>query len=318
MHLDVRTPLAERFQRRAVDLARQGTLGKSLKTYVPALREAYVHWVGLLDSPEAPLLLYGEKGAGKRRHVEEYFYLHNLYENLKSQKTGQLRVFRGDFVSGGFTQLLATPQAQSEDMIYIEAVDKLDALAQAELLEHLKLRRQWAAQGIPMPRLIAGTERALSLMVVQGEFTRELFQALTSFAVFMPCLQERGQDLPHVVSEFLREISGQKLATPVWLVDLLSGRPFNENLDELKRLLRSLLARKPDPAAWTRDDILGPSRVAVSFKSVLPPDASGEVLERSRIRKALARHDGDVARSAVELGLGRTELLQKMLVHGVR
>jgi DNA-binding NtrC family response regulator len=153
---------------------------------------------------------------------------------------------------------------------------------------------------------------------VQGEFTRDLFQALTSFAVFLPSLQERGQDLPHVMAEFLRELTGKKESTPPWLVDILTGRPFNENLDELKRLLRNLVARKSDVNTWTREDVLGPARVAPSFKPALPPDAGAETFERSRLRRTLGRHEGNLERSAAELGMKRSELVQKMLAYGVR
>jgi len=321
MQQEVQAELAEKFYRKAMDLARKGVFGRTLKTYVPALREAYIHWLSLLDHKDIPVLLYGEKGTGKRKHVEEYFYLQNLHASLRGDATGKLKVFRGDFVETGFTQLLHAPKTSTSDVVYIEEVDRLSPELQSELLEYLVLRKEFVQRGIPVPRLFFGTERALSLNVMKGDFSKPLFQQLTSFAVFMPSLKDRAQDMPHLIIEMLQELSGRKQLPPVWLVDALTGTALFENLDELRVLLKNMLARKSDVSMWTRDDFPGTQVQAArdpSFKIEKPADATMQIQEKKKLQAVLGAYAGDSAHAAQTLGLTKSEMLRKMMVYGLR
>lgn len=321
MQQEVQAELAERFYRKAMDLARKGVFGRSLKTYVPALREAYIHWLSLLDHRDIPVLLYGEKGTGKRKHIEEYFYLQNLHASLRGEAPGKLKVFRGDFVETGFTQLLYAPKTSTSDVIYFEAVDALSPELQNELLEYLVLRKEFTQRGIPVPRLFLGTERALSLSVMKGEFSKPLFQQLTSFAIFMPSLRDRSQDMPHLLIEIIQEVSGKKQLPPVWLVDALTGTSLFENIDELKKLVKSMLARKSDVSTWTRDDFPQtqvPSPRDPHFKVSAPEDATTQVREKKKLEAVLGAYRGDATQAASTLGVSKSDLLRKMMVYGLR
>ncbi|MEO5668300.1 MAG: hypothetical protein ABIR96_09595 [Bdellovibrionota bacterium] len=321
MQQEAQAQLAERFYRKAMDLAGKGVFGRTLKTYVPALREAYIHWLSLLDHKEIPVLLYGEKGTGKRKHVEEYFYLQNLHTSLSGEAPGKLKVFRGDFVDTGFTQQLHAPKTSSADVVYFEHVDKLSKELQEEMLEYLVLRKEFGSRGIPVPRLFFGTERALSLSVVKGEFSKPLFQQLTSFAIFMPSLRDRAQDMPHLLIEMIQEISGRKQLPPVWFVDALTGTSLYENLDELKQLVKNMLARKSDVTTWTRDDFPGTQVRAArdpSFKVESPEDATAQVGERKKLQAVLGAYRGDAIQAASSLGMTKSDMLRKMMVYGLR
>ncbi len=102
------TALVERFQKRMVDLAKEGVFG-GLRTRHRGLQTSYAHLLSLLDSPEVPLLFYGEEGSGKRRHVDELLQLHNFCRKLDNLPAGKLKVIRGDFANEGFTQLFQDP-----------------------------------------------------------------------------------------------------------------------------------------------------------------------------------------------------------------
>jgi DNA-binding NtrC family response regulator len=313
--------LAERFYRKSMDLARKGIFGRSLKTYVPALREAYIHWLSLLDHKDIPVLLYGEKGTGKRKHVEEYFYLQNLHASLAGEIPGKFKVFCGDFVDVGFTQLFYSPKTQVQDVIYLEHVDRMSVTAQEELLEYLVLRKEMSQRGIPVPRLFVGTERALSLSVMKGSFSKALFQQLTSFAIFMPSLRDRAQDLPHLLIEFIQELSGKKQLPPVWLVDALSGLSLYENMDELKQVLKNMIAKNSDVGSWKKSDFPLSPRMEPrdpSFSATQPEDATRQMQEKRKLSEALKAYRGDPTQVAQSEGLSRAEILRKMMVYGLR
>ena len=312
--------LAERFHRKSLELARKGLLGRSLKTFVPALREAYIHWVSMLEHKDIPVLLYGERGTGKRKHVDEYYYIQNLHQSLQGEVPGRLKVFSGDFLEPGFARLFYGPKTSHEDVIYLEHVDRLNAEAQEELKEYLKLRKEMSQRGCPVPRFFMGTERALSLAVMKGTFDKELFQILTGFAIFLPSLKDRQEDIPHLLVELLQELSGKKQLPPVWLVDVLSGQPFYENLDELKKVLKNLLAKKPDVGQWEKVDLLPESNKmsAYHFEKLKPRKVNSQMKEKNRLEAVLSAYKGDSYKAAQALGLSKVEILKRMMVHGIR
>ncbi len=322
--------LTGQFLKKVIDLAREGNLGKSLRTRCSELRQSYIHWVSLLDRSDVPVLLYGEKGAGKRRHIEEYSYLHHLYYSLSTGKSGKLRVFRGDFVKMGFTQLLLAPNSRKEDILYFEAVDALDAEGQKELCDFLLLRRQWAEKGIPQPRLIFGTERALSILVLKKEFDQRLFKELTSFAVFLPHLKERQADIPHLIVSIVQELTGAVQTPPVWLVDYCADKDWGDNIDGLRRMLQAQITKAPIMSQWKKEEMItGVDALRKTlekhlvgadpnFSRSVPKDATQAYVERRKIRQALKDHSGNLIKVAGHVGMSKAELLRKMLAYGVR
>ena len=224
-------------------------------------------------------------------------------------------------MDAGFTQLFHTPKTHASDVIYFEHVDRLSPEGQEELIEYLALRKEMSQRGIPVPRLFLGTERALSLSVMKGSFSKALFQQLTGFAIFMPSLRDRAQDLPHLLIELIQELSGKQQLPPVWLVDRLSGMAFYENLDELKQWLKNILAKKPDVSKWLLSDC---PNLAVHeardphFKVTQPEDATTQVLERKKLQQVLKAYSGDPVEAARTMGVSRSEVLRKMMVYGLR
>lgn len=321
MHQEEHGKLAEHFYRKTLDLARKGLLGRSLKTYVPALREAYIHWVSLLDHRDIAVLIFGEKGTAKRKHVDEYFYLQNLHASLGGEALGKLKVFRGDFVETGFTQLFYNPHTEVADVVYFEHVDRLSSAGQSELLEYLVLRKEMSQRGIPVPRLFFGTEVALSLKVMKGEFSRSLYQQLTSFAIFLPSLRDRSQDIPHLLIELIQELTGSKQLPPVWLVDKLSGMAFYENMDELRMLLKNMLAKNSNVASWKQSEF--PLRAVKeardpNFKIAQPEDATQQIKERHKMQEIMRAYAGSPSEVARLMGVSKSEILRKMMVYGLR
>jgi DNA-binding NtrC family response regulator len=186
--------LAERFKKKTLELAREGYFG-SLRTHHSQLQNSYANLIHLLDQSHIPILIFGETGAGKRRLVDEYFVLHNFYRRLDNLKQGQLRVYKSDFLSSGWTEFLTPKHNTSADLIYLENIEDLHKDRQRELLQFLKDRKKKAQTLQEVPRIVLGTEKALSLLVMQDKFIRELFYEITTFSIFLPSLQERSEDI---------------------------------------------------------------------------------------------------------------------------
>ena len=315
--------LARRFQMRVIELAKEGTLG-TIKTRNSALRSSYVHLLSLVDHAEIPILFYGEKGSGKRRHIEEFFTIQSVFRRLMSLPQGRLRVFRSDFLSPGFATQFLVPHSSAGDLIYIDGIERLSLAMQDELLQHLKLRKQLGDQGVELPRLILGTERALSILVLKSEFRRELFQAITGFAVFLPSLNERSEDYPHLLQAFSQEYTGKAQTPPTWLVDLLGHHTWCENIDELKTMLKNGFARTKNFSEWTEADLpaelrpLAPQSSTSSFRVFDAEEARRLADERTKLKKALVANGGHHEPAARAMGVSKSAFLSLLLRHGLR
>lgn len=304
---------ARRFQMRLIELAREGTFGK-LKTRHEGLRKGLTHLLTLLDNPEVPVLVYGERGSGKRALVNELHSMHKLYRRLEGRAEGAIKVFRGDFVTPGFTQLLTAPRAAESDVLYVENIHQMSLECQTEFLDYLKRRKHFSDKGLPQPRLVVGTEQALSVMIICGEFNRDLFKALSGFAVFIPTLKERPEDLPGVIQAFAQEATGRTQTPPSWFVDFVARREWESNFDELQQLLRQGLAKNADLSTWTERDL------PPAYQSRYPEQRFEKLADdrRTRYLSALASSAGDKRRAASMLGVNYSEFLQELMVQGVR
>jgi len=314
--------VARRFQSRAVELARQGIFG-SLRTRKSSLQSAYSLLLSMIDVTYLPFLIYGEEGAGKRRHVDEYLIIQNFYNKLLSRTQGALKVFRGDFVSPGFTAQFRLPHTSASDIVYLEEIDRMDLACQGELLEYIKNQKKVGIldpSHLNGPRLIAGTSRALSVMVLKNEFMRELFQVLTSFALFLPTLNERSEDLPQLIQAFVLEESGKLKTPPVWLVDRLSQKMLPGNLDELRKILAKGLRERANFSDWTQDFFsqLTGEASSSTFVRVEASDYTQHLIERKRLKQALIKSGGDREVAATVLSMNRVEFLQRLVAHGLR
>ncbi len=104
-------------------------------------------------------------------------------------------------------------------------------------------------------------------------------------------------------------------------MDALSGTALYENLDELRKVMSNILAKKPELSSWTRDDSPGTAPRTPrdpNFKIEKPLDATSQVKERKKLQEVLKAYGGDAHQAAMTLGLPRSEILRKMMVYGLR
>ena len=186
-------------------------------------------------------------------------------------------------------------------------------------------------------RVLAATNRDLEAEVRAGRFRADLYHRLSAYPLTVPPLRERGRDVLLLAGGFLEEnrvrlgLRGLRLAADAQ--QALLHQPWPGNVRELEHLLgrAALRARAQQPQ---RPRILtvqaqhldlspmtgAPPAMPAPVAPENPPPVTGlreavDELQTRLIREALARHAGNRAAAARELGLDRANLhrLQKRL-----
>jgi DNA-binding NtrC family response regulator len=166
-------------------------------------------------------------------------------------------------------------------------------------------------------RIISATNSDLGAEVATGRFRRDLLFRLNTIEIHVPPLRDRREDIPTLAQHFLRQhtqryrkrITGFEAAA----LRVLAEHPGPGNVRELDHAIERavLMAQGTEVRAGDlglRTAVDGPTRLE---------EMSLEDVECLLIRKALARHDGNVSRAADALGLSRSALYRRLQRYGL-
>jgi PAS domain S-box-containing protein len=171
-------------------------------------------------------------------------------------------------------------------------------------------------------RIVAATNRDLRKEVAEGRFREDLFYRLGVFPVSVPPLRDRREDILPLALHFLhhaaREFKVRRPEMPKTVARRLEGYAWPGNIRELQNVMeRAAILAGGRPL---RVEMLS---IAAGAKSA--PMSTGAPLaitaptgdEAAAIREALDRHQGNIQRTARELGLSRQALYRRMDKHGI-
>jgi transcriptional regulator with PAS, ATPase and Fis domain len=300
---------------RTATLERYGL--ERLTSTLPAMQRI-VEQVRLAAASEAPVLLIGEAGSGKRwlAHAIHYQSAHR----------------EGPFLCLDCTRLpapvlsrilFATEQVGSTGTIFLRDVPALAKDVQTRLLD-------WVVEpGTAVrPRLLAGACSDPAAESKAGKLLEPLRFALSTIVISVPPLRDRPADLSRLVEDLLeRANSGSQsgvtgLTAAAW--DLLRAYSWPGNLAELYAVLRSACYQTPGeqidvqhlPAALRLAVRLDETPAADPEKPV-PLDQLLEQTERRLIVQALRKARGNRSRAAELLAIWRPRLLRRMEALGI-
>ena len=172
-------------------------------------------------------------------------------------------------------------------------------------------------------RVIASTNRNLSQQVEEGEFRQDLFYRLNVFAVFVPPLRGRKEDVD-ILSEFFVKRFCERLNRPVLTFDPTTLQMLREydwpgNVRELENEIERIVILAdpglPIPPSRLSDRI----RVKEGTKDSRGPlKEKLAALERELILDALRAHDNNKSRAADALQVSRQTIIAKLKQYGLR
>ena len=227
--------------------------------------------------------------------------------------------------------------------LFLDEIAEVPLPLQAKLLRFLESREYRPLGGVTTQRydgrLVFATHRCLREEVAAGRFREDLLFRIEVFAIAMPPLRERREDIPGLVSEVLAQLAAKYGRSAPLVresdVERLSAHDYPGNIRELRNILeRSLLRTEPDSrwlildTVWARKPAMPVARLVVESPNAAPAgggasagtDLPGEradlppleAQEYRMIRETLKATGGGIRRTAAQLGLSPQALLRRL------
>jgi DNA-binding NtrC family response regulator len=238
---------------------------------------------------------------------------------------------RGAF-TGAVTRAKGKFQLAQGGTLFLDEISELDLPLQAKTLQAIE-DKCFYPLGSPREatvrcRILASSNRTLKELAEQGKFRPDLLHRLMAFPVHIPALRERKEDIPLLARHFLRvfgvEIGRPHLHLDDRALELLGTYSWPGNVRELMNVLRSaallnqegvvgMEALSSYPFLWgeaEREDAPTPP----AGPSALPTLAEAE---RDLIRRALDLAGDNKSHAAKMLGISRSHLRYRMMLHNM-
>ncbi len=209
--------------------------------------------------------------------------------------------------------------------VFLDEIADISLRTQTDLLRVLQEKeivRVGSSQPVPVDfRCIAATNKSLELLVKEGTFRPDLYYRLNVFAIQLPPLRERREDIPLLVNHFLKKYASAMNRpvprVPAATLELLLEYPWPGNVRELENAVeRAMLI--------SREGEIQPSDFPFQMRSTAPsvPGAGGgrtlEEVERLHIERVLEETGGNLSRAARILDIDRTTLYNKLKRYGLK
>ena len=305
--------------------------------------------VNKIRSSDVTVLITGESGTGKEliaRAVHSgssrrfnTFLPFNCSAAPRELIESQLFGHRKGAFTGAVESNQGIVRAAEGGTLFLDEVGDLPVELQPKLLRFLQegeIHPIGESQPVQVDvRVVAATNSNLDRAVEEGRFREDLFHRLNVIRIQVPPLRERREEIPALIDYYLKRYSQSsdkgdfKLSQEA--LDLMVVYDWPGNVRQLSNEIRRLAAYT-EPGGTSGVDLLSPEIVQASRElrrsqkaddswaesldqETTPVRTMAEVvgeLERSMIRDALHRTNGNISQAARLLGLTRKGLYLKM------
>lgn len=291
----------------------------------PAL-EKVLSTVARIAPTNASVLITGESGTGKELIAEAIHYNSSRRDkpfvkvNLGGMPSTLFESEMFGHKKGAFTDAVADRAGRFEiadgGTIFLDEIGELDMSCQVKLLRVLQERR-FEPLGSSRTRtvdvrVICATNADLPRMVAEKRFREDLFYRINLITVELPPLRSRRGDIAALADHFIDRLCDDSgLKRPEITAEAyrrLSSFDFPGNIRELKNIVeRAVLVNSGD--ALTADSF---DCCRTTAAQPAPGDNTIAGNERRAIASALERNEGNISRTASELGLSRASLYRRI------
>jgi len=289
---------------------------------------------------EASVLITGESGTGKEV-LARYVHARSLRAkkpfitvNCAAIPENLLESELFGHEKGAFTGALGRRIGKFEEAnggtLLLDEISEMDVRLQAKLLRAIQERLiDRVGGGKPVPvdiRIIATSNRNLTVAVREGKFREDLWFRLNVVNLKIPPLRERPADVAALAERFLSARTGAQRPLTAAALARLQSYSWPGNVRELQNVMqRALLLSEGEPAIESRHIAVDDHGLHVSAPASggVPSGLAGELWEEEtrRIVTALETSRGARRQAAEQLGISDRTLrykLSKMRAAGVQ
>jgi DNA-binding NtrC family response regulator len=280
---------------------------------------------------DATVLIKGESGTGKEivaraiqaRSIRRYNPF--VVVNCGALAEGLLESELFGHEKGAFTGAQYRHKGKFEladgGTIFLDEIGTISPKVQVELLRVLEEKTITRVGGqTPIPvdfRVIAATNQDLETMVEDTTFREDLFWRLNVFAIEIPPLRERQEDVPllakHFLSYYTRSMNRKPMEFSAGATEALKNYSWPGNVRELQNAIeRAVVVGKPPQVK--AEDL--PLRVTDKPSSIPARGTMAEV-EKAHILSVLEAHQWNITKSAQILEVDRGTLYNKIKHYGL-
>jgi two-component system response regulator AtoC len=311
------------------------------------------HWRQVLTqatqvaATETTVLLLGESGTGKEvvaRLVHRASSRANgpfIALNCAALPEQLLEAELFGYERGAYTGATQSKPGQLEQAaggtLFLDEVAEMSPSAQAKFLRVLQEREFQRLGGTRVlrtdARIVAATNRDLQRAIGQGQFREDLYYRLNVFAIRLPALRARRDDILPLSEAFLAEI-GRGLGRPPAGISrdarkLLTEYHWPGNVRELRNILERAailceggLITTEHLALNVVAPLVAPPHNEFEFAYAAPrarPSSAGDLrsMEREMIEQALQSARFNKSKAAKVLGLTRQQLYVRLRKYGL-
>lgn len=279
---------------------------------------------------DATILILGESGTGKEalaNHIVDQSARCDrpfVKVNCAAIPSNLLEAELFGYKKGSFTGAVADHpgkfQEASGGTIFLDEIGEIPLEIQSKLLRVLQegeVNPVGGATELVNVRIIAATNRNLKEEVLEGKFREDLYYRLNVVPLTIPPLREHGEDIPTLVSFFVKKYS-RKLNKPNVSVSKPVMDRFEEyhwpgNIRELENVIeRAVIFSEGGKIQLTDlpDDLLQMGNDNLQMR--LDQGMTLEEIETQVIRMALERNQWDKKRVANQLGISLRTIYRKL------
>jgi len=279
---------------------------------------------------KASILITGESGVGKELVADAIHELSPRRDKplikvhcaalaaslLESELFGHEK---GAF-TGAVTRKRGRFELANEGTLFLDEIGEIDQNIQIKLLRVLqekKFERVGGEETIETDvRIVAATNKDLKAEIEKGSFREDLYFRLNVVNIHVPPLRERKDDLPLLITAFLKEFAEENGKSIEGINDkarsCLYAYDWPGNIRELRNCVESAVVMSQGKLITVED--LPPGIKAGSDEGWIriPLGTNMEEAEKIIIRETVSAQKGNQSKAADILGIGRKTLHRKL------
>ncbi|MES4785266.1 MAG: sigma-54-dependent Fis family transcriptional regulator [Nitrospiraceae bacterium] len=224
--------------------------------------------------------------------------------------------------TGAHVQRKGRIESAQGGTLFLDEIGELPLLLQVKLLRFLqeqRIERVGGRESIAVDtRIVAATNANLTEAMERGGFRKDLFYRLSVVQIRVPPLREREEDRVLLAQAFMLRYRDELNARVTSISDearaAIQAYHWPGNVRELENRIKRAVVMAYGTILQPADLELAPGPSPAPYMTLREARSQ---LEKSLIRQALIRTNGNVTRAAEELGISRQALHESMHKYGL-